>query len=362
MRFPASLMFMKELITESGKTFRQRLRNTARGRHGSEDMTRDQAREALDFLISRESEDVQIAAFLTAMRFKSTTLDEYLGFFDAIYEHSLTIRPEVENLVNIGGPYDGRKRFLQLTPGAALVAAAAGVPVILHSSTGLPPKQGVTSAHVLEHLGVPAMLSPEYVQKDIELYNFGFLHASQYSFAIERFRHIREILFYRTFLHSCEVMINPAGAERHIIGAAHDKFLERFADVLISQGAKHVLSVQGQDGGDELPLSPVAVMEYKDGKKSNHTWNPEDFGLKTRPTIGCKKADETAMLIKEAIHGEGPDPELVESIRDSLIYNGGIRIYLGGKVDSVQEGIAMAKKVMEEGAVAHLLITLASPR
>jgi anthranilate phosphoribosyltransferase len=340
---------MKGFTSEQGLKFRFLLRDIAKGKHGARELTREEAGKALAFLFSDERDGAQVGAFLTAMRFKGATLGEYLGFFDAIYATCDTIRPDVPNLVNANGPYDGRKHFLQLSPAAAIVASAAGVPMLLHSSDGLPPKNGVTSGQVLEALGIPACQEPARVQRNIEETGFGFLHARVYCHGIERLRPVRQLLFYRSLLHSCEVMINPGGARRSVIGAAHGKFLERFLAVQVAQGAEHALSVQGLDGADELPLQPAPALEYRGGKMEHLVLSPSDYGLPEREPLACRPAEETARVIREAFSGEHA------AVRDSLIYNGAIRIYLGGKAASIGDGISIARDTLEGGAALRQL-------
>ena len=340
---------MKDFTSEKGLQFRYILRDIAKGRHGARNLSREEARDALLFLFSPEADGAQVGAFLTAMRFKSATLEEYLGFFDAIYATSDSIAPRVPNLVNANGPYDGRKHFLQLSPAFAILASAAGVPMLLHSSDDLPPKHGVTSGQVLEALGIPAYQEPARVQRNIEELGFGFLHARVYCHGIERLRPVRQLLFYRSLLHSCEVMINPGGAKRSLVGAAHGKFLRKFLDVQVAQGAEHVLAVQGLDGTDELPLQAVAAVEYCGGQLEDMTLSPSDYGLQEREPLPCRSPEDTAQLVRAAFCDES------DELKDSLIYNGGIRIYLGGKADTIASGIAMAREALESGAALRQL-------
>jgi anthranilate phosphoribosyltransferase len=350
---PAENRFMKGFTSERGLKFRHILRDIAKGRHGARELTREEARDALAFLFSDERDGAQVGAFLTAMRFKGATLNEYLGFFDAIYATSDAIRPKVSNLVNANGPYDGRKHFLQLGPATAIVASAAGVPMLLHSSEGLPPKNGVTSGQVLEALGIPACQELARVQRNIEETGFGFLHARVYCHGIERLRRERQLLFYRSLLHSCEVMINPGGAKRSVIGAAHGKFLKRFLEVQVAQGAEHVISVTGLDGTDELPLQPAAAMEYRDGRVEDLSLSPTDYGLPEREPLPCRPAEETAQLIRETFAGQH------EAVRDAVIYNGAVRIYLGGKAANIGEGVSVARATIASGAALRQLQRLA---
>ncbi len=346
---------MTDFTSEAGLRFRYMLRDIAKGKHGARDLSREEASEALAFLFSNECDAAQVGAFLTAMRYKGTKLDEYLGFFDTIYATSTTIRPEVPNLVNANGPYDGRKHTLQLSPAAAIIASAAGVPMLLHSSDGLPPKNGVTSGKVLEALGIPAMQQPEQVRQNIEKRGFGYLHSRIYCHGIERLRPVREKLFYRSFLHSCEVMLNPGGAKRSLLGAAHIHFMKRFLEVQVAQGVEHALAVQGLDGGDELPLKTIGAVEYRDGRLEQLELSPADYGLKESEPLSCESPEETARLITAAFRGEA------EPLQDSLLYNGGVRIWLGGKADSIAAGVATARETLESGAAWRQLEQLAGP-
>jgi len=345
---------MTDFTSEAGLRFRYLLRDIAKGKRGARDLSREEASEALAFLFSNECDPAQVGAFLTAMRYKGTKLDEYLGFFDTIYATSETIRPDVPNLVNANGPYDGRKHYLQLSPAAAILASAAGVPMLLHSSDGLPPKNGVTSGKVLEALGIPALQQPEQVQQNIEKNAFGYLHSRVYCHGIERLRPMREKLFYRSFLHSCEVMLNPGGAKRSLLGAAHASFLSRFLEVQVAQGAEHVLSVQGLDGSDELPLQPVKMVCYQGGELEELELRASDYGLAEREPLTCESPQETARLIHQAFRGEA------EQLHDALIYNGGVRLWLGGKAEDIAAGVVLARETLESGAALRQLERLAA--
>jgi anthranilate phosphoribosyltransferase len=349
------ILEMTDFTSEAGLRFRYMLRDIAKGKRGARDLSREEASEALAFLFSNECDPAQVGAFLTAMRYKGTKLEEYLGFFDTIYATSDKITPDVPNLVNANGPYDGRKHFLQLSPAAAIIASAAGVPMLLHSSDGLPPKNGVTSGKVLEALGIPAMQQPDQVQQNIEKNGFGYLHSRLYCHGIERLRSVREKLFYRSFLHSCEVMLNPAGAKRSLLGAAHTSFLGKFLEVQVAQGVEHVLAVQGLDGSDELPLQRVNAVEYRDGRLKKLELTPSEYGLKECESLSCQPAQETARLITAAFRGEA------EQLHDALIYNAGVRIWLGDRAEDIGAGVALARETLESGAALQQLERLAGP-
>ena len=340
---------MKEFSSDAGERFRKRLIATAKGRHGAKDMGREEAKEALEFLFSAEAHGAQVGAFLTAMRFKSAKVEELMGFLDAMEGAATLIAPKVEGLLNCNGPYDGRKKALNLSVAAAIVTAAAGVPVVLHSNTGLPPKDGVTNAQVLESLGVAAAREPKLVESDIERKGLGHLHAHRYLHGVERLKPIRQMLFYRSFLHACEVMLNPAGAKRTLIGAAHEGFLERFAMAAGQRGQERVLVVQGLDGGDELPLAPTPVAEYRDGEIKRYILAPTDFGLSEAQHHRCESPAETARRTEAALAGTD-DAHL-----DAILFNGAVRLHLSGRTQSLEAGLELARELVGSGrAMAKL--------
>jgi anthranilate phosphoribosyltransferase len=343
---------MQDFSSEAGRKFKARLIATAKGRHGAKDMSREQAYEALSFLFSAEAQPVQIGAFLTAMRFKGAKLEEMKGFLDAMEAAATLIDPQIENLINCNGPYDGRKKSLNLSVPAAIVTAAAGVPVILHSNTGLTPKNGVTNTRMLEAMGIAATREPSAVEKEIQQKGFGHLYAPQYLHGVERLKPYRQALFYRSFLHACEVMLNPAGAKRSLIGAAHESFLERFATAAGERGQDRVIAVQGLDGGDELPLAPAAVVEYHNGAIERYTLAPGDFGLTEKPHHRCEQPQQSAERVEATLAGTD-DTHL-----DAIVYNAGIRIHLGGSADSIEAGIAIARDTISSGNAQKKLIQL----
>ncbi|MEW8030083.1 MAG: anthranilate phosphoribosyltransferase [Candidatus Thiodiazotropha sp.] len=340
---------MQQQKNRAAAAFRKRLIATAKGPRGAKDMSREEACEALTFLMSAEAQPAQVGAFLTAMRFKGARVEEMKGFLDAMEGSATLVAPKVDGLLNCNGPYDGRKNALHLSLAAAIVTAAAGVPVVMHSNTGLPPKDGVTTARLLEALGIPAYREPDRVSRDIEEQGFGHLHAASYLHGVERLKPIRQTLFYRSFLHACEVMLNPAGAVYSLIGAAHKSFLERFAAAAGERGQLRVMAVQGLDGCDELPLEPVAVADFNNGALSNYTLDPADFGFSHKPHHPCESVDVTARLVEEALTGRS-DRHL-----DAILYNAGVRLYLGNKTDDIGQGIRLAMELFESGQVAEKL-------
>jgi anthranilate phosphoribosyltransferase len=190
------------------------------------------------------------------------------------------------------------------------------------------------------------------VAREIEAKGFGHLHASRYLHGVERLKTIRQLLFFRSFLHACEVTINPAGASFSLVGAAHQGFLSRFATAAGERGQRRVMAVQGLDGCDELPLQPVAVADFRDGELAEYTLDPADYGLAHRPHHPCESAEATAQVTEAVLQGHGA------AHLDSVVYNAGVRLYLAGRAAAVGEGIERARDLIASGAAAARLAEL----
>ena len=342
-------------MTEDAKKFQQLLRAIAKGKKGSRDMSREEARFCLEFIFSDEVHPIQVGSLLTAMRFKGSTEDELHGFLDTLESQSNAVAIKTDKLFTPNSPYDGRKNSLNLSVAASLVSAASGVPILLHSSTGLPPKKGVTAAHVLERLGVPVLLDGPEVARNVETKNFGFIHASQFNHPIEKFRRWREILLYRSFLHTLEVLNNPGRAKKRIIGVAHDHLAGKFARIAAARGAKHVLVLPGLDGADELPMQKVNAVEIKKGEETKITLDPENYGFSCSEKFSPEDANTTAKITEKILQGKA------EKYKSAVIYNAGIRIYIAKDELSIEQAMTEAKQVLESGKPSELLNTLRGP-
>src|SRR5207247_2260175 len=124
------------------------------------DLTLEESREALSMILSGEATTAQAGGFLLLERFKAESPEELLGFTEEVREGANLIRPKVQGLLDVGSPYDGRKRSIVVSPMSSVVAAAAGTPVVMHGEKGLGPKHGVPVGDVLEELGVPVDSEP----------------------------------------------------------------------------------------------------------------------------------------------------------------------------------------------------------
>jgi anthranilate phosphoribosyltransferase len=335
--------------TYSPQEFKVGLKKVATGKTGSKDLTREEARRMLNTIMEGGAEEAQIGAFFAAMRIKSTVSEELMGFTDAIQQHSTLIKPKVDRLLNASGPYNGRARTPYLNLAGSFAACAAGVQVVTHSTDHLPPKWGVSMSETFDELGIRWDLPPSAVEELVERTGFGYLHEKNFSFGIEKLKKYRVALNFRTLLHTCELIANPAQANRMLIGIFHKPYYEMFIGTCQMNNVDHALILQGVEGSDEMPLKKCKAVEVIMGEPCDREYEPKKMGFEFWGDIQCSDAKTGAALILSALEKKQPHAY------EGAVLNGGLRIYLAGGAASLKEGIDQARGAIDSGSARDKL-------
>lgn len=285
-------------------------------------------------------------AFLTALRMKGETINEITGGAKVMRGKSKKV--ELANLYTIDtcGTGGDRTGTFNISTATSFICAAAGIHTAKHGNRSVSSKSG--SADVLEALGVNIELSPKQVEDCIKEHQIGFFFAPLFHPAMKYAAPIRKALGYPTIFNMLGPLTNPALVDAQIIGVYDRSLALVFAKVLKNLGTKHALIVHGLDGLDELTTTTsTEIVELKDGEIVTYYINPEDFGLELSKPEDLLGGDskENAQIIKEIFNGElGPK-------RDIVLLNSGAALYLGKKVTSIEEGVELSKKLIDDGTV-----------
>ena len=308
-------------------------------------------RELMRRIMSGEFTTAQIAAVLTALRMKGETVEEIAAAAEVMRELSSKVGVKnTEHLIDTCGTGGDCAQTCNISTAAALVAAAAGAHVAKHGGRSVSSTCG--SADVLEELGVNVNLTPEQVAHCVDNIGVGFMFAPNHHSAMKYAAPVRRELGVRTLFNMLGPLTNPAGAQNQVIGVFRKDLTALLAQVLRQLGSRHVLVVHGADGMDEISISTVTfIAELKDGKVSECTVQPEQFGLTPAPlnAIQVSNADEAkAMLL--AVLGNQPG-----AARDVVRLNAGAAIYVAGLAASLAEGVKKAGEVIASGAAKNKL-------
>ena len=313
-----------------------------------QDLTYDEAYTVMNEIMNGETSQVQNAAYLAALSTKSAkaeTIDEISGSAAAMRDHALKVEHDMDvlEIVGTGGDHAGS---INISTTAAFLIAAAGIKVAKHGNRAASSKSG--AADCLEALGINISLAPETCVKLLKEINICFLFAQKYHASMKYVGAVRKELGIRTVFNILGPLTNPAHPTTMLLGVYDEYLLDPLAQVLMSLGVKRGMVIYGQDCLDEISLSaPTSVCEFQDGWFKRYVIQPEDFGF-TR----CQKEDikggtpeENAAITRAILAGQEQGPK-----RDIVLLNAGAAIYLGGKAESIADGIDLARSLIESGA------------
>jgi anthranilate phosphoribosyltransferase len=314
------------------------------------DLTRSEARAAMDQIMSGEATGAQIGAFLVALRLKRETPDEIAGCAEAMRAHVLAVHPKRRDLVDTAGTGGDGARTFNISTAAALVAAAAGAGVAKHGNRAVTSASG--SADVLEALGFSLELPAEQIERSIDELGFGFLFAPTHHPAMRFAAPVRRELAVRTVFNVLGPLTNPAGARAQVVGVYAPELASTIAEVLAQLGAERAFVVHGADGIDELsPTGPNLVCEVRGGDVTEREIDPLDLGIPRCPPsalAGDSPADN-ATTIREIFGGaKGPR-------RDAVVLNAAGAIAAAGHARHLADGVGLAGEVIDSGAAGERL-------
>ncbi|MFO7263486.1 MAG: anthranilate phosphoribosyltransferase [Bacillaceae bacterium G1] len=308
-------------------------------------LTRSEARAVMDQIMDGAASPAQISSFITALRMKGETVEEVTGFAMAMRQRVTPIPVVRQGLLDTCGTGgDGGKTF-NISTAAAIVAAAGGVPVAKHGNRAVSGKSG--SADVLEVLGIRTQLVPEQVAQCLSETGFAFFFAPIFHPAMKHAVGPRREIRIRTVFNLLGPLTNPASAETQIVGVYDVQLLNTVPEVLANLGVRRAMVVASEDGLDEVSVSaPTYVAELRDGRIRRYIIEPEQLGLQRHPlaSIAGGTPEHNARIIEDVFQGATGGP------RDIVLANAGAALYIAGKADHWQEGIALASQLLDTGA------------
>lgn len=325
------------------------IKAVGRGEKLKRDLTRDEAEEAMRLILTEKATPAQIGAFLIAQRVKGEAADEVIGFTRAARAVCRHISPRVERLIDLGLPYDGKAKMLQLAPVAALVAAAAGQPVVLHGDKNIPTKCGVGPTELLEALGVGIEQSPPTVERQIEDIGIGFLYAPRFAPAWHALTPIRHQFGLRTGLNTVEKFINPANAPIMVAGFFHMNYLQRMRSPLQELSTEGWI-VQGVGGSIECRPGRATRVVPADSEAETLVIDSEPLGIDGRGDISAPK--ESAIHATAALQVLANQPG---DARDTVVLTAAVLLLLGNRADNLRKGVALAEETLASGAARRRL-------
>ncbi len=310
------------------------------------DLSREDARAAMNQIMAGEATQAQIAGFLVALRAKGETAEEIAGCAEAMREHVLRVHPTRTDVVDIVGTGGDGANTWNISTAAALVAAAAGAAIAKHGNRAASSASG--AADVLEALGFRLELPPERIERSIDELGFGFLFAQAHHPAMRHAAPVRRELATRTVFNVLGPLTNPAGARALMLGVYSPELTRTLAEALVQLGATRAYVVHGAGGIDELsPLGPNLVCEVEDGTVREYELDPLDLGVERCAPEELRGGDPAAnaAALRAVLSGEEQGGH-----RSAVVLNAAGGIAAAGHAETLREGIAVAREAIDSGA------------
>ncbi len=313
----------------------------------------EEAEAVMEQIMSGETTEAQIGAYLMALRMKGETSEEITGSARAMRNKSQKV-PVSSNgdLLDTCGTGGDKSHTFNISTTVAFVAAAAGMRVAKHGNRAATSKCG--SADVLGELGVNLDLTPEQVGKCIDEVGIGFLFAVKLHPAMKYAIGVRRQMAIRTIFNILGPLTNPAGANRQLMGVFAADLTDLLAHVLKALGTKSAMVVTGYGGMDELSISgPNRISHLKeDGTIETYEIDPMEFGF-PGASISELRGDDAptnAKILRGVL-----DSSIDGAKRDVVLLNAGAALVAGGKVNTLGQGIDLAREAVNSGTAVKKL-------
>lgn len=320
---------------------------------GGENLSLAETAAAVDGIMQGRWSEAEIGLFLTALRAKGETVDEIAGAATAMRRHMTPIRSHRQGIIDTCGTGGSSSATFNISTSAALVTAAAGVPVAKHGNRRVTSKSG--SADVLAELGVNLNATVECVGSCLDELGVCFCFAPLLHAAMKHVAPVRQKLGVRTIFNLLGPLTNPAGAPFQLMGVGRDELRPQLAAVLNRLGTRRAAVVHGTDGLGEVTLAgPTRVTEVRDGELRELVWSPEDFGLphSSLEAIQVETPEQSAAIVRRVLAGEaGPAREIV-------LLNAAAALWVADRAATLPECVKFAVEAIDSGAARELLARL----
>ncbi len=308
---------------------------------------------AMELILSGEATPAQIGGFLLVGRAVGDSAAELAAYARPMRSIARAIEAPLSSpVVAVTGGFDGKLRTFNVGAAASLVAAAAGGRVLVLGCEGTPPKLGRTVFDALRNLGVSSPQTPEEAEVSLSEHGFAATSTDHYLPELHALLGLRHEMVRRTVLNVVEKIVSPVSDSRMMVGITHSPFLKSVPAALIDLGVEHALVFQAVEGSDEAPLDGNSSLVRVRGKETEEfCFSPVSVGLSraTRAHVPWKGAEDEARWILAALEGEeGP-------VRDLILYNAALRLWIADEEASLTEGVEKADEALRSDAALELL-------
>ncbi len=329
------------------------------------DLSEDEAYNCMIEMVNGEADEIQSAAFLTALAVKGESAGEITGFVKAMRSKCIEITTDLNDpLVDTCGTGGDRFKTFNVSTTSAIIAASSGVAVAKHGNRSITSKCG--GADILEALGVNINCNSHGVSLCLERAGMGFMFAPNFHPAMKRMMPIRKKLGIRTVFNILGPLTSPANAEIQLLGVFEPEYVDLIVEVLKNLGVKRAMVVHGYDENNNPAMDEIStigktrIAYLEEGIITIEEVNPEDFGIKRSDPKYIKSPEtieDNLKVVKAVLEGKNNSNE--ENARlDLCLVNTAAILFIAGKADTLEDGVKIARNSVKSGSAVKKLLEL----
>jgi len=357
---------------EPSAVMRSIIKRIATGPELSKDISREEARQGMRFVLDGAVDPVQAGVFLIALRMKRETDEENQGILDALLEAAQRVTAKVDSVVDLADPYDGFIRTLPASPFLPAVLAACGVPAVSHGVESMGPKYGVTHRQVLAAAGIPVDLAPAEGAERVSDPAVGWAYVDQKAFCprLHDLSRLRTLIVKRPAITTCEALLGPirGRVNTHLVtGYVHKPYPRIYALLARSAGFDSALIVRGVEGGviPSLRHAGKAFTYHDKGPEQAVEFSPAELGIDEAVLAPAlpdpaqrerESGDQSASDLNTAAAARAAAQAGLAALSghpgptcDSLVCGGALCLWHLKRHDSLQSAAAAVRQALDSG-------------
>jgi len=316
-------------------------------------LSKEEARDALVQIAQGKVNQGQIAAFLTVYNMRAITVEEMEGFKDALLEMCIRIDLDEYNGMDVCGTGGDGKNTFNISTVSAFVVAGAGQYVVKHGNTGVSSVCG--SSNLMAYLGYQFTSDPDSLRRSLDAARICFLHAPLFHPAMKNVGPVRKDLAVKTFFNMLGPMVNPSFPQKQLVGVFSLE-LARLYGYIYQNSSVHYVIVHSLDGYDEISLTGKFKMIERESTK---LLSPEEIGLQQvdlSKVLGGENIEKSAGIFEDILRGNGTKEQ-----NEVVIANAGMALYCGMELNTVEDGLEIARESLMSGRALESLKQFLNP-
>ena len=323
------------------------MKNLLRDLYNHKIMSKEESKAALISLTDGSANSSQISSFLTVFLLRDITSEELDGFREAMIELSIDVDIDGDELIDLCGTGGDGKDTFNISTISSFVVAGSGIKVAKHGNYGVSSSCG--SSNIISHLGHEFSNDISSLKYSLDKSNICFLHAPLFHPSLKNISPVRIELGVKTFFNMLGPMVNPIQPKSQLVGVFNSNIFRLYSHIY-SKTNKSYCIVHSIDGYDEVSLTGSFKLF---SNNQDLMLEPKDLGFNVIDSVklsGGKNIKESSKIFLDILKNKGTSEQV-----DAVLANSGLAIYCAKKLNSIKDGIEIARESLESGKAYNCL-------